>query len=397
MTGGIAQLGNELRRILSRQYPGFVYRAGADIADREVPVFVFHRIVAERFEQVLRYLNENDYNTLDCDEYADWLEGKATIPPRSVLLAIDDGHESIWQYGYPLLERYDCRATVFLIAGYLRERPRHLPHMGLVGVHDCTAEDVQRREPGFYNLVYWEEIEEMQRSEHLDFQSHGLYHHQVFDTPEPAGFFEAPADTNFFDWVLPRGFETRVRDDSMLDCVGLPLFRHQSFFRSRRRFLADEGIRETMLERVRELGGKSFMETGREAQDTLRRVYEELSSGRSRGRLQSSQETLAEIRLDLEQSRELLEQRLRKPVRHFCFPYSLYCAETLELVRETGYHSSFIGTHSGRRSNLRGADPYTTVRLNNDYLRCLPGRGRRGLTAVLADKVRYRLAGTKVP
>ena len=37
-----------------------------------------------------------------------------------LLLAIDDGHESVWQYGYPLLERYDCRATVFLVVGYVR-------------------------------------------------------------------------------------------------------------------------------------------------------------------------------------------------------------------------------------------------------------------------------------
>ena len=382
MPGGIAQLADELRRLLGRQYPKFVYRAGAEIGDSAVPVFVFHRIVEGLFEPILRYLTENGYRTIDCDEYVDWLEGKGKLPPRSVLLAIDDGHESIRQHGYPLLKRYDCRATVFLVVGYLRDRP---------------GQPAQPREPGFYNLLYWEEIEELQRSGHLDFQSHGLYHHQVFDEEEPIGFFDAPASTSFFDWVLPHGYEERVRNDSITECLGLPVFRHRSYFESRRRFLDDEEIREAMLGRVRELGGRPFLQTGRRAQDALRRVYEELSRGRARGRMQPAEETLAEIRQELEQSRELLEQRLRKPVRHFCFPYSLYCESVLELVREAGYRSSFIGTHPSRRSNARGEDPYTTVRLNNDYLRCLPGQGRRGLAAVLADKVRHRLAGSKVP
>jgi hypothetical protein len=250
---------------------------------------------------------------------------------------------------------------------------------------------------GYYNLVYWEEIDEMQRSGRLDFQSHGLYHHQVFDAPQPIGFFDAPADTSFFDWVLPRGFEERVRDDSIAECLGWPIFRHRSYFESRRRFLDDEEIREAMLERTRELGGRAFLESDPGAQQTLRRVYDELSNGRSRGRVAPAEETLEEIRHELERSRELLEERLRKPVRHFCFPYSLYCEPVLDLVRGAGYRASFIGTHAARRCNPRGADPYTTVRLNNDYLRCLPGRGRRGLAAVLADKVRHRLAGTKVP
>jgi peptidoglycan/xylan/chitin deacetylase (PgdA/CDA1 family) len=382
MPGGIAQLAEELRRLLGRQYPGFVYRASAEIADREVPVFVFHRIVEDLFEQTLRYLTENGYNTIGCDEYVDWLEGNGSIPPRSVLLAIDDGHESIWQYGYPLLERYDCRATVFLVAGYVRDRPRHLPH---------------GREPGYYNLVYWEEIEEMQSSERLDFQSHGLFHHQVFDEPEPLGFFDSPDGTSFFDWVLPHGFEAHVRDGSIRDFAGLPIFRHRSYFESRRRFLDDEKLREAMLERVRELGGRPFLQSDPAAQDVLRRVYEELSRGRERGRLQPAEETLAEIRRDLEHSRELIEERLHKPVRHFCFPYSLYDEQALEWVQAAGYRSAFIGTHPSKPSNSRGGNPYMTVRLNNDYLRCLPGRGRRGLTAVLADKVRHRLSGTKVP
>ena len=44
---------------------------------------------------------------------------------KSLLLAFDDGVESVWQYAYPLLDKYELRAVVFVIPGYIRSRPKY--------------------------------------------------------------------------------------------------------------------------------------------------------------------------------------------------------------------------------------------------------------------------------
>lgn len=393
--GSLAQMFEELRAILGRHYPDFVYSGKHEIESREVPIFVFHEVQPETLEPALDYLKRNQYHTIDCDEYHAWITGAASLPDRSVLLAIDDGHETIWQYGLELLRKYDCRATVFLISGYMRERPSYFPNSADVSSGRYDAEAVADRGAGYYNLIYWEEAAEMQRSGHIDFQSHSLYHHMVFSGPELVGFFDADPGQRFCDWPLPMGYETHVIDDTIEQHLGFPVFRTNSIFSTSQRFLDDPEIRQRMEEKVIALGGRAFL-AEKESAAALNAAYRELIHGHRAGSMQSNEELLRDVRSQLVRSRELIASRLEKPVRHFCFPYNMFREETLQLIKTAGYVSGFAGTNPYRRTNVSGDDPYRTVRLNNDYLATLPGSGRVGLLPILTNKLKHRVVGSKV-
>lgn len=76
----------------------------------------------DRFEEQLKYLNDNGYYTLTIKEFVDWMYGEIEIPEKSVLLTIDDGafgtSKIRGNYLIPALEKYKVHATLFLITGW---------------------------------------------------------------------------------------------------------------------------------------------------------------------------------------------------------------------------------------------------------------------------------------
>lgn len=91
---------------------------------------------------------------------------------------------------------------------------------------------------------------------------------------------------------------------------------------------------------------------------------------------------------DYRLARERIEERLRKPVRHLCYPDYDGTAESVAISRQAGYVSNFWGLVQGRGVNRLDGDPFYVARLVDDYLFRLPGRGRRSLASLLAAKWR---------
>ena len=75
-----------------------------------------------KFEEQLKYLNDNGYKTLTMDEFVRWMYGEIELPKKSVLLTIDDGAMGTGVHNgnklIPLLEKYQVHATLFLITGW---------------------------------------------------------------------------------------------------------------------------------------------------------------------------------------------------------------------------------------------------------------------------------------
>jgi peptidoglycan/xylan/chitin deacetylase (PgdA/CDA1 family) len=76
------------------------------------------------------------------DDCADWLEGKRTMPARSVAVTFDDGYRSVVETALPLLVELGVPATVFVIAGRLGDdnrwpgQWRSVPAMPLMSASD---------------------------------------------------------------------------------------------------------------------------------------------------------------------------------------------------------------------------------------------------------------------
>ena len=99
----------------------------------EVPVLMYHFFYSKennerpldnnwlevtKFEEQLQYLSENEFHILSMIELEHFLNNEVQVPKKSVVLTIDDGDPSVYQYAYPLLEKYQISATTFLITSW---------------------------------------------------------------------------------------------------------------------------------------------------------------------------------------------------------------------------------------------------------------------------------------
>ncbi len=114
-------------------------------------------VVPEQFEAQLAALVRWGYQTIPFIDWLAYRRGHRALPGRPIILTFDDGYRSNYEIAWPLLKRYGCTATVFLVSDLI----------GRTNAWD--AEEVQ--EP----LLGPEEIAEMQASG-ISFESHGKTH-----------------------------------------------------------------------------------------------------------------------------------------------------------------------------------------------------------------------------
>lgn len=89
---------------------------------------------------------------------------------------------------------------------------------------------------------------------------------------------------------------------------------------------------------------------------------------------------------DFRQSREVLEGRLRKAVRHLAFPRADGSDEAVRAGKRAGFSGFWWGLQRRHPVNAPGDDGSRMVRLSGEFIRRLPGSGRRPLSHILAAR-----------
>ncbi|MBU0661089.1 polysaccharide deacetylase family protein [Patescibacteria group bacterium] len=107
----------------------------------------------EKFENILKLLNEQGYQTLFATE-AVALIAEGHLPEKSIVITFDDGAKDTLTYAFPLLQKYNMKATVFLMT-HVRSK----------------------------NWVNADDIHLMDESGLVEFQSHTKYHEYLTRAP----------------------------------------------------------------------------------------------------------------------------------------------------------------------------------------------------------------------
>ena len=124
-----------------------------------VPILLYHQVndidkdeltlTVEQFDAQIKYLLDEGYTIITPNELLDAWEGKGTLPPNPAVITFDDGHVEMYKNVFPILKKYNVKATVFLVTDYLNLYP---------------------------NYLTWDQAREMQESGLVDFESHTLDH-----------------------------------------------------------------------------------------------------------------------------------------------------------------------------------------------------------------------------
>lgn len=160
---------------------------------RAIPVLMYHHVspspglvtvTPENFDSQMAGIAQKGYRTLAADEFLDIVEGRGAMPARSVFITFDDGYLDNYVYAWPILRRYNLRATIFAITGRIGDGvaracagssavPPPTPDH-----RSCGAAIAENRADGV--MLRWSEIEKMEQSGTVEIHSH-THTHQRWD------------------------------------------------------------------------------------------------------------------------------------------------------------------------------------------------------------------------
>lgn len=353
-----AERGGALRGLVDLAtggYPAFLF--GGSLTGI-LPVFHFHEVTTEWLEPRLRFLAENGYRTVTCDEIARFVIDRIDPGPRRVGLTFDDAWASVWTVAAPLLRQYHLTAMLFAIPGRIPDAAAVRP----AGAGDGPV------------FATWPELRQLQSSGLMDVQSHTHSHAMMFSdaavlefvTPEFARepllarpLVSVPGDTGDVQFVEP-------------DALGTPLHLRRSRMSDARRFVPDREVVDRCRNHVARHGGASFFD-----RPSWRGELRSLAIGRA-GACESDADRAAAIRLELALGRERLDAGLGSTdVRHVALPWGIAGEVTRRSLAGTGHRTAFAERPFRHRGVRAGGDPFQIGRLNAKFLTCLPGRGRQ--------------------
>ena len=99
----------------------------------QTPILMYHHIAAPpdprnqresdldvapvQFETELAYFQRAGYTTITLDELTAALSNQAALPAQPLILTFDDGYIDFYTAAFPLLKRYNAKATIYIITG----------------------------------------------------------------------------------------------------------------------------------------------------------------------------------------------------------------------------------------------------------------------------------------
>lgn len=71
------------------------------------------------FDQQMGYLAAQGYTFYFAEDLVNALRSHSSLSGKPVVITIDDGYEDVYSYAYPVLKKYNAKATVFVPTGLL--------------------------------------------------------------------------------------------------------------------------------------------------------------------------------------------------------------------------------------------------------------------------------------
>jgi hypothetical protein len=368
--------------LILRRAPAFVYSRNPVPHKNEIIVFTFHIALPDWFEEQCRHLAENGYKTLSSQEVLLMLKGELSIPPKAVMITFDDGLKHVWSVAFPILKKYGLCATCFLIPGCIPDSDTLIrPTLEDVWANRAEESEViafRRDEPA---LATWPEINAMQSTGVLDFQSHTMHHSLVFTSREIVTFLDPGYNTHFYGNVFVPLYRQNGSDVyERTPLLGMPIYRGAPRMQAKSRYFDDESLRMACVEKVNNEGGKEFFKR-KDWKSTLSSIVKDYRRrGKELSRYETEDERNRAVVEELLQSRETMEDRLGIPrIDHLCFPW--YEAESfaVEAARDAGFNAAYFGLDARRKANAANQDPMHIVRVEDVFLQRLPGSNRQTL------------------
>lgn len=133
-----------------------------------IPIILYHNFVTtvpeqdsdnfnyintpQSFEENIKVLLENGYTVMSMKELNDVDDEKMELPEKPILIHFDDGYYSNYEYIYPILKKYNVKASIYIVTDKIGKEINGVKYLG------------------------WKECLEMQNSGLVEIYSHSKNH-----------------------------------------------------------------------------------------------------------------------------------------------------------------------------------------------------------------------------
>lgn len=320
-----------------------------------VPVIMYHSVMPRQkiwgplcipkdlFEAQLSLLHNAGFQTINLHQLHLYMEGKYTIPDKSIVLTFDDGYLDNWIHAYPLLKKYGFTATLFPALDFIAEGECRLRS-------DKITEKVI--DTGYLN---WSEIEAMHSSGVFDVQSHTMTHTWLFKSPEIIDFHHPGDEYAWLDWNEDPGSKPEWQPNKHMRIAqfGYPVFEYDRALGSNQ-FIISDALKETAISFVAKHGNADYF-----SKSNWRRELKDIANSFSeKGRFETDIEQKKRIDYELVESKKILEDRLNCEIKFLCWPGGASKIVPKKLWKSYGYLAATLpSAQKGNRKNKVGEDP----------------------------------------
>lgn len=155
----------------------------------EVVVLCYHRLEGKAggalsiepalFEQQMQKIKESGIPVIGMQDFLAWRRGEKNIPPKSIIITIDDGYVSGYEVGWPILKKYGYPFTMYV----------YLTYIGIGG-----------------KSITWAQLAEM-RDAGVDIGSHTVLHADLRFKPKRLTGSQIPLTST----VMPMDYDTWLK------------------------------------------------------------------------------------------------------------------------------------------------------------------------------------------
>lgn len=181
------------------------------------------------FEQQMAYIANHGFTTITPDDLWQALNKQKTLPAKPIILTFDDGYADFYTQAWPLLKKYNLKATIYISTGFLNdEKQRYLTWTQLKELDQSPLITVGNHTINHINVAQSKNAsQEITKSKS---QLESYLGHEINTFAYPGGTFNEQAAT----MVESAGFTTAFttvegRDHRLSESLTLPRVRISGF------------------------------------------------------------------------------------------------------------------------------------------------------------------------
>ena len=177
----------------------------------ELLVLMYHSLVKDesraaeyvcpisRVESDFAWLQEQGYESVTLDRLIAFADGTDVLPPKPVLITLDDGYRNNLTLLPPLLEQYDFHAVIAVVGEY-------------ADIYTASGED-----GSLHTCMSWEDTRRAAQTPRIELACHSYYFHHLGDR---RGCAKKPGEEER-DWAAALTADTRALQQALEERCGV--------------------------------------------------------------------------------------------------------------------------------------------------------------------------------